>query len=233
MSTRQKDIVVKAQRRVIQTHLRRAAGRIVSTITLLSDIDARCGLPENPYREILGAVEEYYNQLADEFDDMPGEPPMSSVEEAFAKARALHAKAKADAFAPFGGTGQVRELRGILRNAGPNGDSAGDLLGDAIGILDAVHSIPKKSVTLGEYETAVKDAVSVLRELAANETAKATELRRLVLEDPAEGIDASDDVIAGAIEMLEGGKVEAALELLRGPKCDKCGLVNCLGNCDE
>lgn len=99
----QKMISVKAKRRLIHGKLRRASQRVVDLVTVLEATDRGNGFPANPYSEILGAVEEYYNQLADEFDDPPGkEPAMQGLEEAYAKARDLNREACDDPLAPLG-----------------------------------------------------------------------------------------------------------------------------------
>lgn len=142
----QKTISVKAARKRVHDKLRRAACRVVDTITILEATDKGSGLPANPYREILGAVEEYYNSLADEFDDPPGrqEPPLQSLEEACAKARDLNRAACDDPLAPLGGTAAISAARkdwhGLVRNAGPSADTAGDLLAGARDILGALEN---------------------------------------------------------------------------------------------
>lgn len=56
-----------------------------------------------------------------------------------------------------------------LRNAGPNGDSAADLLGDAIGMLEELEKLvptiqPDTATTVAK---GIREVIGVLRELEA------------------------------------------------------------------
>jgi hypothetical protein len=162
---------VKAQRKRFHDALRRLAGK---TVTLLSEIlatERALGFPGTPFRETLGVVEEYYNQLADEFDDNPDEKkPMQSFEDAVAKAVRLNR----DTCEAEHRESLQRRLRkapkkgGKLRNAGPNGDSAGDLLGDAIGMLRNLSTYSGDPEGLRKR---VEEVVGVLRELEVTQAA--------------------------------------------------------------
>lgn len=124
---------VKTERKIIHNLLRRGGVKVVDLVTQLENIDQRTSMPSNPFREQLGEIEEYYNSMADEFDDMPGEPPMSTVEEAYAKSQAIHR----EAFGQINGrqpeAAKQKPLR--ARNRGPNADSASDLYSDALEML--------------------------------------------------------------------------------------------------
>jgi hypothetical protein len=70
--------------------MRALANAVVALRTRIESVEITHGLPLSPYGTILGAMEEYYNQVADEFDDNPDEPPLQSLSEAFERVRSLH-----------------------------------------------------------------------------------------------------------------------------------------------
>lgn len=80
----------KARRRKIHDAVRALANEIVSLKAKIETIELRNALPLSPYRETLGWIEEYYNQVADEFDDIPDEPPLQTLLQAYERVRTLH-----------------------------------------------------------------------------------------------------------------------------------------------
>lgn len=101
--SKKKPMTERQQRRYYHDNLRALACRVVETISLIETTERRLSIPGSPYREMLGAIEEYYNSLADEFDDMPErtEPPLQSFGSAMLRVRELHLASCRDPLAPI------------------------------------------------------------------------------------------------------------------------------------
>lgn len=227
MAMSRKAMTVRGQRRTAHDKLRRIANQTVGLLTLIISTERRLSFPHTPFEGELGAIEEYYNQLADEFDDEPGKPPMQSYDDAMITVRALHAAEVAGLGAAGARLEQLVGTPTTRRNVGGNADSAGDLLGDAIGILlDAAGNVSGMPVS-----KSITEAIGVLRQLevaaepAGTPTlAERADMRAEVRQatagtDPGQIGDAGDpisvlkDAIAAA-KATEGTDLAMLLELV-------------------
>jgi hypothetical protein len=83
-----------AARKAVHDSLREIPTAIDDLRVLIERAATKHALPACPYDRLLCAVSEYYNSLADQFDDPPDEHPLQSFEAAHTAVRKL-AKAAA------------------------------------------------------------------------------------------------------------------------------------------
>lgn len=100
--SKKKPMTERQQRRYYHDNLRALACKVVETVSLIETTERRLSIPGSPYREMLGAIEEYYNSLADEFDDIPDEKePLQSFDAAMRIVRHLHLQSCRDPLHPL------------------------------------------------------------------------------------------------------------------------------------
>lgn len=161
-----KTIAVKAQRKILHNQLRRLATGVVALVARIEAAERRYGLPAAPYREMLGAIEEYHNSLADEFDDMPGEPPMQSYEEAMRKVREINREACTNPLAPLLQAEANVPPQGRGDEEPAEADSPRALLEDAIAQIETAKRLSEDPDSSdADLQTHIESALTLLHEL--------------------------------------------------------------------
>lgn len=160
----------RAKRKRLHDPLRTIAAKVVRLIGDIEAVERRFALPASPYRELLGAIEEYHNQLADEFDDPPDQKQLATYSEGMDKVREINRACCDNPLAPIEGSAEAyadvaagRKRLGA-RNAGPNADIALDILSDVKGML-AEGNAKEALELLGEIDFA--EGVDTLADLKA------------------------------------------------------------------
>jgi len=80
----------KKKRQRVHDPMRAMANKVADVRAVILSAEKKIGLPSSPFDDVLGTIEEYYNQVADEFDDHPDGPPLQSLDAAYNRARTLH-----------------------------------------------------------------------------------------------------------------------------------------------